>query len=179
MFELFPRMASLGLTLIIFYYSFAIVGMEFFADAVFPNCCKWDLLSASMQTTIIHLLADLVDVCSISFVLSQHQHCGRVLQTVQQNCWEQNCVGRRLLLPQQLQPHSQQLWWGFIFFKKQHFVIFRYRRSTSSFFISAGVTLSNTSSAVTLFELTVVNNWYITMVRSKHLRSVDCTQFWR
>uniref|UniRef100_A0A3B5MGJ0 Ion transport domain-containing protein n=1 Tax=Xiphophorus couchianus TaxID=32473 RepID=A0A3B5MGJ0_9TELE len=38
MFELFPRMA-LGLTLIIFYYSFAIVGMEFFADVVFPNCC--------------------------------------------------------------------------------------------------------------------------------------------
>lgn len=41
MFELFPRMASLGLTLIIFYYSFAIVGMEFFADVVYPNCCKW------------------------------------------------------------------------------------------------------------------------------------------
>lgn len=40
MFELFPRMASLGLTLIIFYYSFAIVGMEFFADVVYPNCCK-------------------------------------------------------------------------------------------------------------------------------------------
>lgn len=63
MFELFPRMASLGLTLIIFYYSFAIVGMECFADVVFPNCCKWDLLSASMQITIIHLLADRVDVC--------------------------------------------------------------------------------------------------------------------
>ncbi|XP_051538677.1 two pore channel protein 1-like isoform X2 [Myxocyprinus asiaticus] len=40
MFELFPRMASLGLTLIIFYYSFAIVGMEFFADVVYPNCCN-------------------------------------------------------------------------------------------------------------------------------------------
>ncbi|XP_053726293.1 two pore channel protein 1 isoform X2 [Synchiropus splendidus] len=40
MFELLPRMASLGLTLIIFYYSFAIVGMEFFADVVFPNCCN-------------------------------------------------------------------------------------------------------------------------------------------
>ena len=40
MFELFPRMASLGLTLIIFYYSFAIVGMEFFADVIHPNCCK-------------------------------------------------------------------------------------------------------------------------------------------
>jgi len=31
---------SLGLTLIIFYYSFAIVGMEFFAGVVYPNCCK-------------------------------------------------------------------------------------------------------------------------------------------
>ncbi|KAJ8285599.1 hypothetical protein GJAV_G00028690 [Gymnothorax javanicus] len=40
MFELFPRMASLGLTLIIFYYSFAIVGMEFFAGVVYPNCCN-------------------------------------------------------------------------------------------------------------------------------------------
>lgn len=65
------------------------------------------------------------------------------------------------------------------FFSKQHFVIFLCGQSTSSFFISVGVTLSKTSSAVTLFELTVVNNWYITMVRSKHLRSVDCTQFWR
>lgn len=35
------------------------------------------------------------------------------------------------------------------------------------------------SSAVTLFELTVVNNWYITMVRSKHLRWLDCSLYWR
>nr|XP_008003008.2 two pore calcium channel protein 1 isoform X3 [Chlorocebus sabaeus] len=40
MFELLPRMASLGLTLLIFYYSFAIVGMEFFCGIVFPNCCN-------------------------------------------------------------------------------------------------------------------------------------------
>lgn len=40
MFELFPRMASLGLTLLIFYYSFAIVGMEFFSGVVYPNCCN-------------------------------------------------------------------------------------------------------------------------------------------
>lgn len=52
MFELFPRMASLGLTLIIFYYSFAIVGMEFFADVVYPNCCKWDTLSSFLATKI-------------------------------------------------------------------------------------------------------------------------------
>ncbi|XP_029427700.1 two pore calcium channel protein 1 isoform X3 [Rhinatrema bivittatum] len=40
MFELLPRMASLGLTLLIFYYSFSIFGMEFFSGVVFPNCCK-------------------------------------------------------------------------------------------------------------------------------------------
>ncbi|KAB0401851.1 hypothetical protein E2I00_010832 [Balaenoptera physalus] len=40
MFELLPRMASLGLTLLIFYYSFAIVGMEFFCGILYPNCCK-------------------------------------------------------------------------------------------------------------------------------------------
>ncbi|XP_069615961.1 two pore channel protein 1 isoform X2 [Ranitomeya imitator] len=37
--ELLPRMASLGLTLLIFYYSFSIVGMEFFSGVLFPNCC--------------------------------------------------------------------------------------------------------------------------------------------
>lgn len=31
---------SLGLTLLIFYYSFAIVGMEFFCGILYPNCCK-------------------------------------------------------------------------------------------------------------------------------------------
>ncbi|XP_046944044.1 two pore channel protein 1 isoform X1 [Lynx rufus] len=40
MFELLPRMASLGLTLLIFYYSFAIVGMEFFCGILYPNCCN-------------------------------------------------------------------------------------------------------------------------------------------
>lgn len=52
MFELFPRMASLGLTLIIFYYSFAIVGMEFFADVVYPNCCKWVMQASSVVIKI-------------------------------------------------------------------------------------------------------------------------------
>uniref|UniRef100_A0A7M4EI04 Two pore segment channel 1 n=1 Tax=Crocodylus porosus TaxID=8502 RepID=A0A7M4EI04_CROPO len=32
--------SSLGLTLLIFYYCFAIVGMEFFAGVVYPNCCN-------------------------------------------------------------------------------------------------------------------------------------------
>ncbi|PIO12249.1 hypothetical protein AB205_0105020, partial [Aquarana catesbeiana] len=41
MFELLPRMASLGLTLLIFYYSFSIVGMEFFSGVLYPNCCKY------------------------------------------------------------------------------------------------------------------------------------------
>ncbi|XP_063000424.1 two pore channel protein 1 [Elgaria multicarinata webbii] len=40
MFELFPRMASLGLTLLIFYYCFAIIGMEFFSGKLYPNCCN-------------------------------------------------------------------------------------------------------------------------------------------
>lgn len=34
------RPPSLGLTLLIFYYSFAIVGMEFFCGRLYPNCCK-------------------------------------------------------------------------------------------------------------------------------------------
>ncbi|XP_061762424.1 two pore channel protein 1 isoform X2 [Nerophis ophidion] len=49
MFELFPRMASLGLTLIIFYYSFAIVGMELFADVVYPNCCNTSTVADSYR----------------------------------------------------------------------------------------------------------------------------------
>ncbi|KAA8592288.1 hypothetical protein FQN60_017743 [Etheostoma spectabile] len=49
MFELFPRMASLGLTLIIFYYSFAIVGMEFFAEVVYPNCCNTSTVADSYR----------------------------------------------------------------------------------------------------------------------------------
>nr|XP_027779204.1 two pore calcium channel protein 1 isoform X2 [Marmota flaviventris] len=40
MFELLPRMASLGLTLLTFYYAFAIVGMEFFCGLLYPNCCN-------------------------------------------------------------------------------------------------------------------------------------------
>uniref|UniRef100_A0A3P9KTL9 Two pore segment channel 1 n=1 Tax=Oryzias latipes TaxID=8090 RepID=A0A3P9KTL9_ORYLA len=55
MFELFPRMASLGLTLIIFYYSFAIVGMEFFAGVVYPNCCNTSTVADSFrQINVTH-----------------------------------------------------------------------------------------------------------------------------
>ncbi|NWI70315.1 TPC1 protein, partial [Todus mexicanus] len=49
MFELFPRMASLGLTLLIFYYCFAIVGMEFFAGVVYPNCCNTSTVADSYR----------------------------------------------------------------------------------------------------------------------------------
>lgn len=49
MFELLPRMASLGLTLLIFYYSFAIVGMEFFAGVLQPNCCNTSTVAESYR----------------------------------------------------------------------------------------------------------------------------------
>ena len=38
--SLLTLLPSLGLTLLIFYYSFAIVGMEFFCGILYPNCCK-------------------------------------------------------------------------------------------------------------------------------------------
>uniref|UniRef100_A0A672NVF5 Two pore segment channel 1 n=1 Tax=Sinocyclocheilus grahami TaxID=75366 RepID=A0A672NVF5_SINGR len=94
MFELFPRMASLGLTLIIFYYSFAIVGMEFFADVVYPNCCNTSRVADSYR---------------------------------QKNV----TIGNRTMLEE-----------GYYYLNNFNNIL---------------------SSFVTLFELTVVNNWYITM----------------
>lgn len=94
MFELFPRMASLGLTLIIFYYSFAIVGMEFFADVVYPNCCNTSTVADSYR---------LVNVT----------------------------YGNKTVLEE-----------GYYYLNNFNNIL---------------------SSFVTLFELTVVNNWYITM----------------
>ncbi|KAG7490725.1 two pore calcium channel protein 1 isoform X2 [Solea senegalensis] len=94
MFELFPRMASLGLTLIIFYYSFAIVGMEFFADVVYPNCCNTSTVADSYrQFNVTH--------------------------------------GNNTVLEE-----------GYYYLNNFNNIL---------------------SSFVTLFELTVVNNWYITM----------------
>ncbi|XP_069817522.1 two pore channel protein 1 isoform X1 [Dendropsophus ebraccatus] len=49
MLELLPRMASLGLTLLIFYYSFSIVGMEFFSGVLFPNCCNTSTVAESYR----------------------------------------------------------------------------------------------------------------------------------
>lgn len=94
MFELFPRMASLGLTLIIFYYSFAIVGMEFFADVVFPNCCNTSTVADSYRQINV-------------------------------------TVGNKTVLEE-----------GYYYLNNFNNIL---------------------SSFVTLFELTVVNNWYITM----------------
>ncbi|KAI5089637.1 two pore calcium channel protein 1 isoform X1, partial [Silurus meridionalis] len=94
MFELFPRMASLGLTLIIFYYSFAIVGMEFFAEVVYPNCCNTSTVADAYR--------------QINVTVGNHT----VLQE------------------------------GYYYLNNFNDIL---------------------SSFVTLFELTVVNNWYITM----------------
>ncbi|XP_020505533.1 two pore channel protein 1 isoform X2 [Labrus bergylta] len=94
MFELFPRMASLGLTLIIFYYSFAIVGMEFFADVIYPNCCNTSTVADSYR---------LINVT----------------------------YGNKTVLEE-----------GYYYLNNFNNIL---------------------SSFVTLFELTVVNNWYITM----------------
>uniref|UniRef100_A0A8C5DLS2 Ion transport domain-containing protein n=1 Tax=Gouania willdenowi TaxID=441366 RepID=A0A8C5DLS2_GOUWI len=94
MFELLPRMASLGLTLIIFYYSFAIVGMEFFADVVYPNCCNTSTVADSYRQINV-------------------------------------TYGNKTVLEE-----------GYYYLNNFNNIL---------------------SSFVTLFELTVVNNWYITM----------------
>ncbi|CAI5650454.1 two pore calcium channel protein 1 isoform X3 [Oreochromis niloticus] len=88
------RMASLGLTLIIFYYSFAIVGMEFFADVVYPNCCNTSTVADSYRLI-------------------------------------NNTQGNKTVLEE-----------GYYYLNNFNNIL---------------------SSFVTLFELTVVNNWYITM----------------
>ncbi|XP_039628224.1 two pore calcium channel protein 1 isoform X2 [Polypterus senegalus] len=94
MFELLPRMASLGLTLIIFYYSFAIVGMEFFAGVVYPNCCNTSTVADSYRL--------------VNYT-----------------------IGNRTVIEE-----------GYYYLNNFNNIL---------------------SSFVTLFELTVVNNWYITM----------------
>ncbi|KAM9823074.1 two pore channel protein 1 [Syngnathus typhle] len=94
MFELLPRMASLGLTLIIFYYSFAIVGMEFFADYIHPNCCNTSTVADYYRQDVI-------------------------------------TIGNKTVV------------------EGGYYYLNNFNNILSSF--------------VTLFELTVVNNWYITM----------------
>ncbi|XP_053558136.1 two pore channel protein 1 isoform X2 [Bombina bombina] len=94
MFELLPRMASLGLTLLIFYYSFSIVGMEFFAGVLYPNCCTNSTVADSYR-------------------------------------WLNHTVGN--------QTRTEEGYY--------------YLNNFNNIF----------NSFVTLFELTVVNNWYIIM----------------
>uniref|UniRef100_A0A2K6S0D0 Two pore segment channel 1 n=1 Tax=Saimiri boliviensis boliviensis TaxID=39432 RepID=A0A2K6S0D0_SAIBB len=94
MFELLPRMASLGLTLLIFYYSFAIVGMEFFFGILFPNCCNTSTVADAYR-------------------------------------WRNHTVGNRTVVEE-----------GYYYLNNFDNIL---------------------NSFVTLFELTVVNNWYIIM----------------
>ncbi|NXQ91809.1 TPC1 protein, partial [Nyctibius grandis] len=94
MFELFPRMASLGLTLLIFYYCFAIVGMEFFAGVVYPNCCNTSTVADSYR-------------------------------------WVNHTVGNKTIVEE-----------GYYYLNNFDNIL---------------------NSFVTLFELTVVNDWYIIM----------------
>ncbi|KAL0610720.1 Two pore calcium channel protein 1 [Plecturocebus cupreus] len=94
MFELLPRMASLGLTLLIFYYSFAIVGMEFFCGILFHNCCNTSTVADAYH-------------------------------------WRNHTVGNRTVVEE-----------GYYYLNNFDNIL---------------------NSFVTLFELTVVNNWYIIM----------------
>uniref|UniRef100_A0A8C0TLX4 Ion transport domain-containing protein n=1 Tax=Canis lupus familiaris TaxID=9615 RepID=A0A8C0TLX4_CANLF len=94
MFELLPRMASLGLTLLIFYYSLAIVGMEFFCGILYPNCCNTSTVSDAYR-------------------------------------WLNHTVGNRTVVDE-----------GYYYLNNFDNIL---------------------NSFVTLFELTVVNNWYIIM----------------
>ncbi|KAJ6659058.1 hypothetical protein lerEdw1_019361 [Lerista edwardsae] len=94
MFELLPRMASLGLTLLIFYYCFAIIGMEFFSGKLYPNCCNTSTVADAYR-------------------------------------WVNHTVGNRTVVEE-----------GYYYLNNFDNVL---------------------NSFVTLFELTVVNDWYIIM----------------
>uniref|UniRef100_G1U084 Two pore calcium channel protein 1 n=1 Tax=Oryctolagus cuniculus TaxID=9986 RepID=G1U084_RABIT len=94
MFELLPRMASLALTLLIFYYSFAIVGMEFFYGILYPNCCNASTVADAYR-------------------------------------WLNHTVGNKTVVEE-----------GYYYLNNFDNIL---------------------NSFVTLFELTVVNNWYIIM----------------
>ncbi|PNJ82565.1 TPCN1 isoform 7, partial [Pongo abelii] len=88
------QLLSLGLTLLIFYYSFAIVGMEFFCGIVFPNCCNTSTVADAYR-------------------------------------WRNHTVGNRTVVEE-----------GYYYLNNFDNIL---------------------NSFVTLFELTVVNNWYIIM----------------
>uniref|UniRef100_A0A8C6YJN7 Two pore segment channel 1 n=1 Tax=Naja naja TaxID=35670 RepID=A0A8C6YJN7_NAJNA len=94
MFELLPRMASLGLTLLIFYYCFAIIGMEFFSGKLYPNCCNTSTVADAFR-------------------------------------WVNRTIGNKTVVDQ-----------GYYYLNNFDNIL---------------------NSFVTLFELTVVNDWYIVM----------------
>uniref|UniRef100_A0A670ZW95 Voltage-dependent calcium channel protein TPC1 n=1 Tax=Pseudonaja textilis TaxID=8673 RepID=A0A670ZW95_PSETE len=94
MFELLPRMASLGLTLLIFYYCFAIIGMEFFSGKLYPNCCNTSTVADAFR-------------------------------------WVNRTIGNKTVVDQ-----------GYYYLNNFDNIL---------------------NSFVTLFELTVVNDWYIIM----------------
>ncbi|XP_070619193.1 two pore channel protein 1 isoform X1 [Erythrolamprus reginae] len=94
MFELLPRMASLGLTLLIFYYCFAIIGMEFFSGKLYPNCCNTSTVADAFR-------------------------------------WVNRTIGNKTVVDQ-----------GYYYLNNFDNILI---------------------SFVTLFELTVVNDWYIVM----------------
>nr|XP_009507132.1 PREDICTED: two pore calcium channel protein 1-like [Phalacrocorax carbo] len=88
------QLLSLGLTLLIFYYCFAIVGMEFFAGVVYPNCCNTSTVADSYR-------------------------------------WVNHTVGNKTVVEE-----------GYYYLNNFDNIL---------------------NSFVTLFELTVVNDWYIIM----------------
>lgn len=73
MFELLPRMASLGLTLLIFYYSFAIVGMEFFCGILYPNCCNTSTV-ANAYRRVNHTVGNETQVEDGFYYLNNFDH---------------------------------------------------------------------------------------------------------
>ncbi|KAB1255789.1 Two pore calcium channel protein 1 [Camelus dromedarius] len=92
--SLLTLLPSLGLTLLIFYYSFAIVGMEFFCGILYPNCCNMSTVADAYR-------------------------------------WLNHTVGNRTVVEE-----------GYYYLNNFDNIL---------------------NSFVTLFELTVVNNWYIIM----------------
>ncbi|KAF5929277.1 hypothetical protein HPG69_019298 [Diceros bicornis minor] len=88
------QLLSLALTLLIFYYSFAIVGMEFFCGILYPNCCNTSTVADAYR-------------------------------------WLSHTEGNRTVVEE-----------GYYYLNNFDNIL---------------------NSFVTLFELTVVNNWYIIM----------------
>ncbi|MGH0155142.1 UNVERIFIED_CONTAM: hypothetical protein FKN15_028551 [Acipenser sinensis] len=220
MFELLPRMASLGLTLLIFYYSFAIVGMEFFVGVVYPNCCNTSTVADSYRllnytvgnrtvveegyyylnnfNNIVNSFVTLFELTVVNNwyitmegVTSQTSHWSRmyfmtfyivtmlryrnVLDTMFELLPRMASLGLTLLI----------FYYSFAIVGMEFFVGVVYPNCCNTSTVADSYRLLNytvgnrtvveegyyylnnfnniVNSFVTLFELTVVNNWYITM----------------